>query len=63
VSKDIAPMLKFELLASEKPIYPDIQAAEFTGEAVVPCLFWRVSIADGPCEGWFLDQNKSFSAS
>lgn len=23
----------------------------------MPCYFWRISIASGPCKGWFIHQN------
>lgn len=48
-------MLKFELMPSQIPKFPDLQ--DPVNQPPKPCLFWRVSIAEGPCEGWFLDQN------
>ena len=40
-----APMLRMELHQSVGPINGNI------------CYYWRISVADGPCAGYFLDQN------
>jgi hypothetical protein len=55
VSKAEAPMLKFELLEGTKKIADLTQANP--GLSTKKCVYWRVSIADGPCAGWYLDQN------
>jgi hypothetical protein len=55
VSKAAAPMLKFELLEGTKKIADLTQANP--GLSTKKCVYWRVSIADGPCAGWYLDQN------
>lgn len=58
VSKAAAPMLKFELLEGigGKKKIADLTLAN-PALSTNKCVYWRVSIADGPCAGWYLDQN------
>ena len=58
VSKAEAPMLKFELIEGTggKKKIADLTLAN-PGASTNKCVYWRVSIADGPCAGWYLDQN------
>ena len=57
VDRSAAPMLKVKLHTRDNNDY----AAFCPGLGVdfCQCAFWTIQIAEGPCEGYYLDQNES----